>query len=253
MRALLNSGAKLSVTLTANAQTGTEKVKVFVDPKVRLDPALKAGALPVLGWVGAACLERPVVDRGHRHSSGVSEVHFLLRPRPRSAPAVPMAGVVGGGAGALGAGGDLGARDGGLAEVAGIPSGAAAGGAVDFVMEVDGVGSSGVVGLSLVGTESPATSAAEAAAMVAWPPTVVVGSDVCAAAVAAEGGCVVGDVVESRVALPEWGLRAGDQGVVEWVHRHQPDRVFVDWGGGPFIAFVDEVMFVRGGGALLAG
>ena len=132
-------------------------------------------------------------------------------------------------------------------------SGAAAGGAVGFVMEVDGVGSSGVVGLSLVGTESPATSAAEAAAMVAWPPTVVVGSDVCAAAVAAEGGYVVGDVVESRVALPEWGLRVGDQGVVEMVQPHQPDRVFVDWGGGPFIAFVDEVMFVRGGGALLAG
>ncbi len=74
---LLHHGAKLTAIVTSNAQTATQKVKILIDPSMRIEAKLQQCALSVLEMVQKANTEYYVADKGHMHTSGKSDVQFL--------------------------------------------------------------------------------------------------------------------------------------------------------------------------------
>ena len=77
-RVLLQRGAKVVCTLTSNPATAIEKVKIVIDPNVRIEPYLQTGAVFCLDHVSQASISYHVADRRHKHSSGISEVCFYI-------------------------------------------------------------------------------------------------------------------------------------------------------------------------------
>ena len=84
LRRLLHHKAKINVSITTNPTTGVEKVKVVVDPSTPMGVAQQLLAAATLDMLDNACLERPVADKGHKHSNGVSEVQFFLSPMTKN-------------------------------------------------------------------------------------------------------------------------------------------------------------------------
>jgi hypothetical protein len=76
LRGLAQNGAKLLITLSANAQTGVQKVKVLVDPKQR--SSNQSCALGMLDLVALWHKSHKIADKGHRHTNGMSEVSFYI-------------------------------------------------------------------------------------------------------------------------------------------------------------------------------
>ena len=78
LRCLLSRGAKVSCSVTSNPSTGVQKIKVMVDPSVRVEPHLQMCTAMVLDIVETALHHYAVADRGHKHSSGISQVCFFV-------------------------------------------------------------------------------------------------------------------------------------------------------------------------------
>jgi hypothetical protein len=66
------------VNISANPTTSNEKFRLLVDPSVYVDPAHQQCVLSVLDAIHHAAKKFHVADRGHKHSSGVSEVTFHI-------------------------------------------------------------------------------------------------------------------------------------------------------------------------------
>eukprot|EP00933_Yihiella_yeosuensis_P010717 TRINITY_DN11752_c1_g2_i1.p1 TRINITY_DN11752_c1_g2~~TRINITY_DN11752_c1_g2_i1.p1 ORF type:complete len:285 (-),score=44.71 TRINITY_DN11752_c1_g2_i1:172-1026(-) len=82
LKGCLSHGAKLVASVTSNPKTGIQKVKIVVDPSTRIEPQKQWCANSVLDMVAHACDACHVADKGHRHSSGLSEVHFYISNAP---------------------------------------------------------------------------------------------------------------------------------------------------------------------------
>ena len=84
LRKMVYFEAKATVTVSSNPSTGVEKVKVVVDPNLKIPAARQNFALQMFDALESACSMYRVADRGHKHSpesGGRSEVHFFITPR----------------------------------------------------------------------------------------------------------------------------------------------------------------------------
>jgi hypothetical protein len=78
VRKLLEFGAKVSCSISFNPTTQVEKVRLLIDPTVHIDADWQVGAAIALDYLECASVHARIADRGHRHSSGISEVVFLI-------------------------------------------------------------------------------------------------------------------------------------------------------------------------------
>ena len=84
IRQMLHFGAKITVTVTSNPDTGVEKFKVIIDPGVQVPVCQQFFVSQVLELLDRSCETHNIADKGHKHSQssgGKSEVHFYVTPR----------------------------------------------------------------------------------------------------------------------------------------------------------------------------
>lgn len=90
LRQLALHGAKLTITVSANATTLVEKVKVDVSPSTSIDPSFQECALATLDMLAHACTLFHVADRGHKRSNGDTTVVFYVSHGRRFANAASV-------------------------------------------------------------------------------------------------------------------------------------------------------------------
>ena len=78
LRGLALHGAKLTFSVSINGSTGIQKVKVVVDPREHIPMQLQYCTISMLDWLLELNNTHHIADKGHRHSSGVSEVAFYI-------------------------------------------------------------------------------------------------------------------------------------------------------------------------------
>eukprot|EP00933_Yihiella_yeosuensis_P017374 TRINITY_DN14527_c0_g1_i1.p1 TRINITY_DN14527_c0_g1~~TRINITY_DN14527_c0_g1_i1.p1 ORF type:complete len:321 (-),score=27.71 TRINITY_DN14527_c0_g1_i1:118-1080(-) len=78
LRNLLHHGAKLHASISSNPDTQIEKIKIWVDPAVRIDPLRQQCMTSILDMLDHACTHYHVADKGHKRSGGMSEVVFYI-------------------------------------------------------------------------------------------------------------------------------------------------------------------------------
>ena len=78
LRCLAQHGAKLTFSVSINENTGIQKVKVVVDPSQHIAMQLQFCTMGMLDWLMEICITHQVADKGHKHSSGMSEVGFYI-------------------------------------------------------------------------------------------------------------------------------------------------------------------------------
>ena len=78
LRRLLEMGAKITATVTSNPANSTEKIKLIVNPEVKIGMSHQFLVSQVLVMLDQCCDNAYVADRGHRHSNGHSEVCFYV-------------------------------------------------------------------------------------------------------------------------------------------------------------------------------
>lgn len=92
VRGLLFHGGKLTCTVNTNPTTEIEKIKMVINPAIRVEPSLQICAASLLNYVECAISTFCVADRGHRHSSGISEVIFYISRGSRTQASSSEAG-----------------------------------------------------------------------------------------------------------------------------------------------------------------
>ena len=78
LRNLLHHGAKLHASISSNQDAQIEKIKIWVDPAVRIDPFRQQCMTSILDMLDHACTRYHVADKGHKRSGGMSEVVFYI-------------------------------------------------------------------------------------------------------------------------------------------------------------------------------
>ena len=92
LRNLLQHGAKLTFTASVNPSTGMQKFKIIVDPSTHVPAEQQFCALHMLDYLGTLCSFCRIVDKGHKHSDGRSEVLLYITgsSTPREADPLPI-------------------------------------------------------------------------------------------------------------------------------------------------------------------
>ena len=78
LRSLLMYGAKMTACISTNQDTFVQKIKLTVDPAIRVEPAHQGCILALLDMIQSLAGHAHIADKGHKHSSGISEVVFYL-------------------------------------------------------------------------------------------------------------------------------------------------------------------------------
>jgi hypothetical protein len=94
LRQLASQGAKLTTTVSTNPATQIEKVRIIVEPDVKVLQACQCLTFMVLDMLSSACDIYHVADRGHRNSKGASEVVFYISHGKPATSLSPGAAVV---------------------------------------------------------------------------------------------------------------------------------------------------------------
>jgi hypothetical protein len=85
LSAQLAHGRRLSVHMSTNPTTHSEKIQVVVRPVREIgNPEESYMTMLVLSWLGQSVLTSQIVDRGHTHSDRSSVVEFFLKHRSPS-------------------------------------------------------------------------------------------------------------------------------------------------------------------------
>ena len=95
LRGLAHSGAKLTFVVTVNPSTGVQKVKILADPSCQIPLEQQCCTLGMLDMLTAQCNTHRVADRGHKHSSAISEVIFYITSARKYAQVVDKEGELG--------------------------------------------------------------------------------------------------------------------------------------------------------------
>ena len=78
LRGLAQYGARLTFSVSVNASTGIQKIKVIVDPSGQIPLDEQYCTLGMLDFLTTLCATRSVADKGHKHTCGTSEVAFYI-------------------------------------------------------------------------------------------------------------------------------------------------------------------------------
>ena len=78
LRRLAELGAQCVFTVSVNSATGVQKVKVNINPSVRIPCAQQFCTLQMIEFLFSLCLTHVVSDKGHKHSNGKSEMVFYI-------------------------------------------------------------------------------------------------------------------------------------------------------------------------------
>ena len=85
LRSLAQFGAKFVFSVSVNPVTGVQKIKVVVDPSCTIPLDQQFCTLNMLEFLAQLCFSHKVADKGHKHSSGISEVIFFITAPPFTA------------------------------------------------------------------------------------------------------------------------------------------------------------------------
>jgi hypothetical protein len=89
IRTLILHGAKVMCNTACNPINKIERVRISVDPNVRIEASFQQTSLHLIDSLIQAVGVYHVADRGHRHSGGISVVTFLINygqsPTPHKA------------------------------------------------------------------------------------------------------------------------------------------------------------------------
>ena len=78
LRNLAQCGAKLTFSVSVNPATGVQKFKVVIDTSVQIPIEQQCCSLYMLDLLSNLCVSHRVADKGHKHTSGISEVSFYI-------------------------------------------------------------------------------------------------------------------------------------------------------------------------------
>eukprot|EP00747_Dinoflagellata_sp_TGD_P027288 gnl/TRDRNA2_/TRDRNA2_132527_c0_seq1.p1 gnl/TRDRNA2_/TRDRNA2_132527_c0~~gnl/TRDRNA2_/TRDRNA2_132527_c0_seq1.p1 ORF type:complete len:288 (-),score=37.31 gnl/TRDRNA2_/TRDRNA2_132527_c0_seq1:114-977(-) len=81
VRKLLMMGAKINVSISTNPSSLVQKYKVVIDPSIFVEPNRQFCVCHILDTIDGLCEWANVIDKGHQHTNGCSEVVFLVTPR----------------------------------------------------------------------------------------------------------------------------------------------------------------------------
>jgi len=91
LRGLAQFGAKFIFSVSVNPETGVQKIKVVIDPSFTIPLDQQFCTLSMLEFLTQLCFSHKVADKGHKHTSGISEViFFITAPSSSAAPPSSM-------------------------------------------------------------------------------------------------------------------------------------------------------------------
>ena len=82
LRGLAQFGAKFIFSVSVNPVTGVQKIKVVIDPSCTIPLDQQFCTLNMLEFLAQLCFSHKVADKGHKHTSGISEVAFFITAPP---------------------------------------------------------------------------------------------------------------------------------------------------------------------------